>query len=101
LASLNHVQEQPQEVKSVLTSLGQIWMAGATVDWTGFLADERRHRVPLPTYPFERKRYWIEPAKMEFSERPAPTDGPAAAPEATRRETQETPPVQEVLLGTQ
>ena len=35
-------------------------MAGADVDWRGFYADERRRRVVLPTYPFERKRYWPE-----------------------------------------
>ena len=37
------------------------WSAGARIDWQGFYADERRSRVPLPTYPFERERYWIEP----------------------------------------
>ena len=32
------------------------------VDWAAFYADERRRRVPLPTYPFERQRYWIDEA---------------------------------------
>ena len=34
------------------------------VDWAGFHARERRRRVPLPTYPFERQRYWVEPARQ-------------------------------------
>ncbi len=38
-------------------------MAGIDVDWTGFYQYEQRYRVPLPTYPFERQRYWIEPQK--------------------------------------
>ncbi|MCA1995170.1 MAG: SDR family NAD(P)-dependent oxidoreductase, partial [Coleofasciculus sp. S288] len=31
--------------------------------WSGFYANERRCRIPLPTYPFERQRYWIERQK--------------------------------------
>lgn len=43
------------------TTLGGLWQAGVTVDWRGFHGEERRHRIPLPTYPFERLRYWVEP----------------------------------------
>ena len=38
-----------------------------TPDWRGFYGDERRLRVPLPTYPFERQRFWIQPSKTDFS----------------------------------
>ncbi|MCU1294587.1 MAG: amino acid adenylation protein [Bryobacterales bacterium] len=41
-------------------SLGQLWEIGGPVDWAAFFEDEERRRVPLPTYPFERKRYWLE-----------------------------------------
>jgi acyl transferase domain-containing protein/acyl carrier protein len=30
------------------------------IDWSGFYAYEQRHRLPLPTYPFERQRFWID-----------------------------------------
>jgi acyl transferase domain-containing protein len=60
LASLPLIGEQ--EPRGVLEALGRLWMAGAEVDWQRFYANERRHRVVLPTYPFERKRYWPEPA---------------------------------------
>jgi len=56
LASLPYTGEQ--ELRGVTETLGRLWLAGATVDWTGFYANQRRRRVPLPTYPFERKRYW-------------------------------------------
>ena len=36
------------------------------MEWSGFYARERRHRIPLPTYPFERQRYWVEPQKREY-----------------------------------
>src|SRR5207245_3617100 len=32
----------------------------AKVDWKGYYQGEQRHRVVLPTYPFERQRYWVE-----------------------------------------
>jgi acyl transferase domain-containing protein/acyl carrier protein len=43
---------------ALLTALGRMWVAGATIDWQGFHAGETRRRVPLPTYPFERQRFW-------------------------------------------
>jgi len=43
--------------------LGQLWMGGACIRWPAFYSHERRQRVALPTYPFERQRYWIEPLK--------------------------------------
>jgi phthiocerol/phenolphthiocerol synthesis type-I polyketide synthase E len=51
------------EQAAMITALGQLWIDGVKPDWDGFYANEKRRRVPLPTYPFERKRYWVEPAK--------------------------------------
>ncbi len=44
----------------LLASLAQLYTAGVSVDWVGFDRAYNRTRVPLPTYPFQRKRYWIE-----------------------------------------
>jgi acyl transferase domain-containing protein/thioesterase domain-containing protein/ubiquinone/menaquinone biosynthesis C-methylase UbiE len=63
LTSLRHPKDEQSDSAFVLNTLGQLWMAGITVNWSGFYADERRYRLPLPTYPFERQRYWIEPTK--------------------------------------
>jgi acyl transferase domain-containing protein len=43
---------------AVLDALGRLWLAGVDIDWSGFAAPERRRRVALPTYPFERERHW-------------------------------------------
>src|SRR6202035_2909007 len=42
-------------------ALGRLWLLGAKIDWTGFWRHEKRRRIPLPTYAFDRKRYWVEP----------------------------------------
>ncbi len=70
LSSLRHPQEQHSDVAFLLNTLGQLWLAGIEVDWAGFYANERRHRLPLPTYPFERQRYWVEPQKQEEAVNP-------------------------------
>jgi acyl transferase domain-containing protein/acyl carrier protein len=64
LSSLRYAYEQQSDVAFILNTLGQLWLAGVKINWSGFYAHERRHRLPLPTYPFERQRYWIEPQKF-------------------------------------
>nr|WP_322712411.1 SDR family NAD(P)-dependent oxidoreductase [Nostoc sp. ChiSLP03a]MDZ8213673.1 SDR family NAD(P)-dependent oxidoreductase [Nostoc sp. ChiSLP03a] len=64
LTSLPHVKEQQSDVSFLLQTLGQLWLFGIDIDWSEFYTEEQRHRLPLPTYPFERQRYWIEAKKQ-------------------------------------
>lgn len=59
----------------LLNTLGNIWINGFDIDWRSFYADEDRQRIPLPSYPFEGQRHWIEAEKQDFtdSERASPT----------------------------
>lgn len=47
-----------------LRSLGQLWLRGAAIDWRAFYDGERRHRISLPHYPFERERYRVKKAPL-------------------------------------
>ncbi len=49
----------------MLRSLGRLYTLGVEVDWAGFDSDYARRRVALPTYPFERQRYWADAALLE------------------------------------
>jgi polyketide synthase PksN len=40
--------------------LGQLWVAGANVDWRKLYRGDRPHRLSLPAYPFDRRRYWLK-----------------------------------------
>ena len=62
LSSFGPGSEAGEEVASMYGALGRLWIAGVTPRWDRLHAGERRRRVPLPTYPFERKRFWVEPA---------------------------------------
>ena len=57
LASLRAGQSDWQQM---LQSLAQLYLRGVKVDWSGFDNGYVRNKVPLPTYPFQRQRYWID-----------------------------------------
>jgi acyl transferase domain-containing protein len=59
--TLRHPKEDASDVAFALAALGRAWEAGVELDAAALFADEERHRVPLPTYPFEHQRYWVEP----------------------------------------
>ena len=60
-SSMRHPQEQVPATSFLLTTAARLWIQGCWIDWPVFHHDEKRRRVPLPTYPFERRRFWIEP----------------------------------------
>jgi phthiocerol/phenolphthiocerol synthesis type-I polyketide synthase E len=101
-AALPHAREDRSDREAVLEAAGRLWLVGASFTWKRFQADPGSYRVPLPTYPFERKRFWVDAqpvsapaAELRSSARVddwffAPTwtrddslDGKPPAPEAT------------------
>ena len=61
LTSLRHPREQQEDADFLLDTVGRLWLSGVEIDWRGLHAGAARRRVPLPTYAFERQRYWLEP----------------------------------------
>ncbi len=61
-ATVRSAWDRQPDSAFLLGSLARLWLAGLRIDWAGFHAHERRRRVILPTYPFERRRYFIERA---------------------------------------
>jgi acyl transferase domain-containing protein len=60
LSSLPHRNDQQPDARFMLSTTGRLWLAGAEVNWRQLHGDEERRRVSLPTYPFERQRFWVE-----------------------------------------
>ena len=60
LPSLRESRQAGGDVASMLETLGQLWLANAFDNWAEFYRGESRQRLSLPTYPFERERFWIE-----------------------------------------
>ncbi|HEX9668077.1 MAG TPA: alpha/beta fold hydrolase, partial [Thermoanaerobaculia bacterium] len=89
VATLGRPKDSAVELDAVLETAGRLWAAGLEIDWERFHGPGRRRRVPLPTYPFERKRHWVDWR---------PSGAAAAAPTSDDREPEAEPPA-EVAAG--
>ncbi|MCB2015999.1 MAG: KR domain-containing protein, partial [Hydrogenophaga sp.] len=70
--SLRHAEHEVADDVWFLGTLGRLWANGVKVDWEPIWGEARRRRVPLPTYAFQRKPYFIEPGSSRSAAEPAP-----------------------------
>jgi acyl transferase domain-containing protein len=63
-SAVRRATDESNDVSVALTALGSLWARGASVDWKNFRDGEPRQRVGLPTYAFERQRYWVVPRSV-------------------------------------
>jgi acyl transferase domain-containing protein/NADPH:quinone reductase-like Zn-dependent oxidoreductase/acyl carrier protein len=57
---IRHPGEKVSDARYLLDKIGRLWLQGNKIDWNGFYQWEKRYRVPLPGYPFEKKHFWID-----------------------------------------
>jgi amino acid adenylation domain-containing protein len=57
---VRHPREEVADRRLLLQQMGKLWMWGQIVDWESVNKNCGARRVPLPTYPFQRQRYWVE-----------------------------------------
>lgn len=60
VTSLRHPSEVATDGRTILNAVGRLWSFGVQVNWSVIDDGAARQRVPLPTYPFERQRHWID-----------------------------------------
>ena len=60
VSSLRHDYENHPDAEFLCRSMGKLWLSGVSIQWENASRPEMRHRIALPTYPFERQSYWIE-----------------------------------------
>jgi amino acid adenylation domain-containing protein len=84
LASLGESGDPAKDLAAVTATVGRLWANGVSVDWAAYRGEQQRRRLPLPTYPFERKSHWLEPLRLQVVSSTASrvVEG-AAAPVAT------------------
>jgi acyl transferase domain-containing protein/surfactin synthase thioesterase subunit len=63
LLCLPSLRSGQSDWQTLLNSLGELYLAGTQINWSGFDEGYSRRRLPLPTYPFQRQRYWIDAVK--------------------------------------
>ena len=67
ITSMQDAERERSDRECILDALGRLWINGAEPNWLA-LHGTSRMRVSLPTYPFERKRHWIEAPARAASE---------------------------------
>ncbi len=84
LSTLPDTAKDDAEWGSVLAALGKLWAAGIAIDWRRYHEHEKRRRIAIPTYWFDRTRHWLEPGQAHA----APTlTTPAPEARMSRKET--------------
>lgn len=63
--SARHPRQQRCDAAAIFDAVGKLWLAGAQPDWAALHHPRTPRRVGLPTYPFQRKRYWFDSAAAE------------------------------------
>lgn len=58
--SMRHPKEAGSDLRRLLTMIGQLWGHGVSLDWNELYNGQTRRRLSLPTYPFERQRFWLD-----------------------------------------
>jgi acyl transferase domain-containing protein/thioesterase domain-containing protein len=53
-------EQKIADVEYLMKKIGALWLYGTKIDWTGFYAGEKRNRVPLPLYPFDKLYYSVD-----------------------------------------
>lgn len=77
---LPSLQKNKADWEQVLNSLAELYVQGIDVDWPAFDQPYHRRRVPLPKYPFQRQRYWVEPVTPVPAAATNPVAGPVVHP---------------------
>ncbi|MFG2004664.1 type I polyketide synthase [Spirillospora sp. NPDC048911] len=70
---LSSARRDRGEVEAVVGSLARLHVQGGAVDWSALFGTRRR--VELPTYAFQRRRYWLDPPRTVVEAEP-PSDEP-------------------------
>jgi acyl transferase domain-containing protein/thioesterase domain-containing protein len=86
VATLSPPYHPRPDDEAVLDALGTAWVAGVPVDWRAVHAGRLSGRIPLPTYPYERRRHWIDPVA------PPTVVQPTAAPRSIEQTVPFVPP---------
>lgn len=61
---IKHPQERVSDIYYLMEKIGRLWLYGQEIDWRSFYAEEKRFRLSLPTYVFDRQYYWIDEVEL-------------------------------------
>ncbi|WP_068774982.1 type I polyketide synthase [Paenibacillus sp. FJAT-26967] len=104
---IRHPKQNTSDIAHLLLQVGRLWNAGLKINWTRFYGDGKRNRIPLPTYPFDRRRYWLDEEGIRIVHTDSPGENAGQSPVTERNDRKEAPkelsepsnPLEETLAG--
>jgi phthiocerol/phenolphthiocerol synthesis type-I polyketide synthase E len=63
VASLPHPRDAAADTRALADAVGRLWSEGVAIEWAAYAGGRGVRRIPLPTYPFERRRYYLDPPR--------------------------------------
>ncbi|MFM7364965.1 MAG: aminotransferase class III-fold pyridoxal phosphate-dependent enzyme [Cuspidothrix sp.] len=73
---LPSLKKGEQDSQMILNSLGHLYVQGLEIAWAGFFFDNQPQKLHLPTYPFQRQRYWIATPEQDMNNAQLTTPSP-------------------------
>lgn len=89
LNSLPHRKESVGADRVIRETLARLWTLGAFTDWESFYGKDKSRKVRLPVYPFDKKKFWIEPLKEKEQKKEGPYFVPVYKEAPNRYEPEE------------
>ncbi|MBL1102638.1 type I polyketide synthase, partial [Streptomyces coffeae] len=75
VAAVPVLRHHHAEAETLLTAVAELFVRGADVDWGTYFAGTGARRVPVPTYAFQRQRFWLPDLAVAQRAAPAEADG--------------------------
>lgn len=64
LTTLPQPNERGKDLDFLLGAIGRLWLLGIEPDWNNLNESEKPQKISLPTYPFDKQSYWINPRRQ-------------------------------------
>jgi acyl transferase domain-containing protein len=68
-----------QGADQIEEAVAKLWLRGGEIDWDEYHRGDPRYRLGLPTYCFNRRRYWLDPVAPSNNGQPEPVESEASA----------------------
>ena len=80
LPTIRPVREQKDDAVFLLETVGKLWVLGSQIEWQGLYEQEKRHKVPLPTYPFDKNSFWPASSELWTKRNTKPSENKSTQP---------------------
>ncbi|GGH50425.1 polyketide synthase [Paenibacillus silvae] len=60
-------EKKANDMEFLMNAVGKLWLNGVAINWNALYPNEKRYRIPMPSYSFQRQRYWVTPNQVAIA----------------------------------